>query len=202
MTKWTIGALVAIGIACGNHDEVPAQQPDNAPAVNSATSVPTASAPATTSTAAANVTLAPEAQAILDAHNRLRAQHCAEPLAWSDTVARAAKTWVDRLAARGCALQHSETNYGENISGGSASTQSPEQVVNLWYREHDAYDFARGGFSMRTGHFTQVVWRGSQRLGCASASCGDIRLWVCNYDPPGNMQGDFQRNVLPTTCRR
>ena len=188
-------------IACGGHDEgPPVQQPDNGPhdapvAIASASAAPTVVQPPPPKT-----TLAPEAQAILDAHNRLRAAHCAEPLVWSDTIARAAKTWVDRLASRGCQLQHSETNYGENIAGGSASTQSPDQVASLWYREKDNYDFARGGFSMRSGHFTQVVWRGSRQLGCASASCGDIRLWVCNYDPPGNMQGDFQRNVLPTTC--
>lgn len=195
-----IGGLIVMAVGCGGRDEQPAQQPDN----TAATSVPTAPATASTPPAptASHAGLSPELQAILDAHNALRAQHCAAPLAWSDTVARAAKTWVDRLAARGCVLQHSETNYGENIAGGSASTQSPEQVVNMWYRERDGYDFARGGFSMRTGHFTQVVWRGSQQLGCASATCGDMRLWVCNYDPPGNMQGDFQRNVLPTTCHR
>jgi uncharacterized protein YkwD len=200
-------SLLLLIIACGSHDEAPpVQQPDNvvtsaSSSTTSSTTAPIASTPPTpTTSSSATDRLAPEARAILDAHNRLRAQHCAAPLVWSDTIATAAKTWVDRLAARGCALQHSQTNYGENISGGSASTQSPDQVVSLWYREHDHYDFARGGFSMRSGHFTQVVWRGSRSLGCASASCGDIRLWVCNYDPPGNMQGDFQRNVLPTTC--
>ncbi len=138
---------------------------------------------------------------MLDAHNRLRARHCAEPLVWSDALARVAKTWVDHLAARGCMLQHSETQYGENISAGSASTQTPDQVADLWYREGASYNFGSGGFSMRTGHFTQLVWRGSRRLGCAAASCGDLRLWVCNYDPPGNMMGSFKTNVLPTSCR-
>jgi len=188
-----LGILV---IGCGSRDEAPpVQQPDNPPPIVATSATATASQSVAPTTA-----LPAEAQAILDAHNRLRAQHCAEPLVWSDAIARASKAWVDQLAARRCVLQHSETNYGENIAGGSASTQSPEQVVNLWYRERESYDFARGGFSMRSGHFTQVVWRGSRRLGCASASCGDIRLWVCNYDPPGNMQGDFQRNVLPTSC--
>ena len=168
---------------------------------------PTPTAPPETNTAArAQVSAAPgdkappEGQAILDAHNRLRASHCAEPLVWSDALARGAKAWVDHLAAKGCMLQHSETQYGENISGGSASTQTSDQVASLWYSEKDAYHYGSGGFSMRTGHFTQVVWRGSRRLGCAAASCGDIRLWVCNYDPAGNMLGDFERNVLPPTC--
>lgn len=180
-----------LAAACATHDPPPP--------VESSGSVPMASASASPS--ASGDKAPPERQAILDAHNRVRAQHCADPLVWSDTVARAAQSWADHLAARGCQLQHSETQYGENISGGTASTQTPEGVVSLWYREKDAYDFRTGGFSMRTGHFTQLVWRGSRRLGCGTASCGDLRVWVCNYDPPGNMQGDFQRNVLPTSCR-
>jgi len=173
--------------ACATHNT------DAAPPIESTAPVPSA-------TASSGDKAPPEMQAILDAHNRMRAQHCAAPLVWSDTVARAAKSWVTHLAAS-CQLQHSQTPYGENISGGSPSTQTPEGVVNLWYREKAAYDFRAGGFSMSTGHFTQVVWRDSRRLGCATASCGGLQLWVCNYDPPGNMQGDFQRNVLPTTCR-
>ena len=189
-------------LGCASNDAAaPVQEPDNgSPVVTSATA--SASTPPPPPTVQGDKP-PPEMQAMLDAHNRLRAQHCAAPLVWSDTVARAAKTWVDKLASKGCMLQHSETNYGENISGGSSSTQTPDQVASMWYRENASYDFAHGGFSMRSGHFTQVVWRGSQRLGCAAASCGnDMRLWVCNYDPPGNMQGDFQRNVLPTSCKR
>jgi uncharacterized protein YkwD len=186
MKRW----LLLFLCACATHDA--------APPVEQTTAAPTTSTTATS--APTTSTTAPSAHPILDAHNRVRAQHCAEPLVWSDTLERAAKSWVDHLAGSGCQLQHSQTQYGENIAGGSPSTQTPEGVVALWYREKDAYDFRTGGFSMRTGHFTQLVWRGSRQLGCATASCGGIQLWVCNYDPPGNMLGDFQRNVSPV-CR-
>jgi len=46
-------------------------------------------------------------------------------------------------------------------------------------------------FNMQTGHYTQVVWRESISLGCATT--GD--LLVCQYGPTGNMQGDFDSNV-------
>lgn len=40
----------------------------------------------------------------------------------------------------------------------------------------------------------QMVWVGSERLGCGVApSCS---LWVCHYDPPGNVVGRFPANVL------
>ncbi|CAG0904584.1 unnamed protein product, partial [Darwinula stevensoni] len=38
------------------------------------------------------------------------------------------------------------------------------------------------------GHFTQVVWTTSSRLGVGRAKTKDGKAWyvVCNYDPPGN----------------
>jgi hypothetical protein len=57
-----------------------------------------------------------------------------------------------------------------------------------------------------TGHFTQVVWKASQRLGCAHQLCKTVRgldgwidahYLVCRYDPPGNYAGQYVANVLP-----
>ena len=53
------------------------------------------------------------------------------------------------------------------------------------------------GFSMGTGHFTAMVWKATRRLGCAKGNCPGQNLWVCQYDPPGNMMGAFPQNVPP-----
>ena len=62
------------------------------------------------------------------------------------------------------------------------------------------YDFNNGGFSSRTGHFTQVVWKESTDLGMGRAEaqqngmkCAYI---VGRYKPAGNMGGKFQENVI------
>ena len=140
-------------------------------------------------------------QRILDAHNRGRAEHCAAPLQWSADLAMAAQRWANTLAQRGCALEHSSGPLGENLAAGTPGTMTAERAVDLWMQERAGHDFRRGGFSMATGHFTQVVWKSTQRLGCASATCQRMQVWVCNYDPPGNMEGDFQRNVGPGCAR-
>ena len=61
------------------------------------------------------------------------------------------------------------------------------------------YDFANGGFTGGTGHFTQVVWKGSTVLGIGRAET-DMRGMKCafivgRYKPAGNMIGDFPANV-------
>ncbi|EMS67474.1 Pathogenesis-related protein PRB1-3 [Triticum urartu] len=42
------------------------------------------------------------------------------------------------------------------------------------------------------GHYTQVVWRKSTRIGCARVVCAGNRgvFITCNYNPPGNFNGE------------
>ena len=62
-------------------------------------------------------------------------------------------------------------------------------VVETWAAELADYDAKKNRCKGVCGHYTQIVWRKSQRLGCGMASCGDTEVWVCNYDPPGNFLG-------------
>lgn len=139
--------------------------------------------------------------AIVEAHAARRSQHCAPPLVWSDALASQAQAWADHLAAIGCRLEHSRGRHGENLAAGSAGSLSPRDVEEMWYREAASYRFASGGFSMNTGHFTQLVWVASEHIGCGVATCAGLDVWVCNYDPPGNVEGQYRGNVLPTSCR-
>ena len=62
------------------------------------------------------------------------------------------------------------------------------------------YNFNSGGFRGGTGHFTQVVWKGSTVLGIGRAEVDEggmkCAYVVGRYKPAGNMMGDFQQNVL------
>jgi len=140
-------------------------------------------------------------QILVEEHNRYRAQHCAPPLTWSPKLAASAQAWADHLRKAGCMFGHSGTDYGENLAAGTAGALSPQSVVEMWYREVDAYDYRAADFSPKTGHFTQLVWAGTARVGCGTTSCKGLEIWVCQYDPPGNVVGEFGRNVKPTSCR-
>jgi hypothetical protein len=39
------------------------------------------------------------------------------------------------------------------------------------------------------GHYTQMVWRNTQAVGCALVSSDHNDYLVCRYSPPGNVTG-------------
>lgn len=138
-------------------------------------------------------------QQMLDEHNLLRARHCAPAQTWDAELAAGAQAWAEQ-----CVFEHSTGAWGENLSAGT--NQVPVGAVDSWYSEIANYNFAQPGFTPGTGHFTQLVWRASTRLGCGMARCpnifpdfGGANYFVCRYGVPGNnvSPGQFEANVLP-----
>lgn len=131
-------------------------------------------------------------------HNKARAAVSPVPavalpaLTWNTTVAATAQGWANR-----CMFMHNpSTPYGENIYATTGST-TPAAVVTSWVSEKANYNYSANSCSATCGHYTQVVWRNSLRLGCGVKNCttgspfggGAWQFWVCNYDPPGNISG-------------
>jgi uncharacterized protein YkwD len=212
MRYWSLIALSAL-VAVGCHRRRPAQQPEPAAMAPAATAGPAPMA-AETSLASAPGKRPPPAQppsstpvqagasAWVDAHNRVRAKHCAAPLEWSPKLAQVAQAWANTLRDKGCVFGHSgNESYGENLAAGTTGTLGPDAVVKMWYDEIADYKFPDGGFSAKTGHFTQVVWRGTSRVGCGRSLCKTMEIWVCNYERPGNWEGQYRANVLPLGCK-
>jgi hypothetical protein len=77
---------------------------------------------------------------------------------------------------------------------------APEEVVHGWYSEVGNYNFRRPRYRSGVGHFTQLVWAATTRIGCGVAHCSNADVWVCNYDPPGNVSNQFADNVSPASC--
>mmetsp|Transcript_124482 Transcript_124482/g.220564 ORF Transcript_124482/g.220564 Transcript_124482/m.220564 type:complete len:91 (-) Transcript_124482:36-308(-) len=85
------------------------------------------------------------------------------------------------------------------IMGIPAPVAGAKQACADWYSEVDKYDFDNPGFGMGTGHFTQLVWKSTKKVGMAKVvgeSHGMTAIWIAaNYSPAGNMQGAFENNV-------
>jgi uncharacterized protein YkwD len=142
---------------------------------------------------------------MLAAHNKVRSQHHVPPMSWSDSLARDAAKWADHLAKDlGCQMHHTTAGgEGENLYWASARTWSdgrrdsqavtPEQVVIGWASEEADYDYKNNSCraGKACGHYTQIVWKSSTKVGCAKRSCSDkSQVWVCRYSPPGNWVGE------------
>jgi pathogenesis-related protein 1 len=80
---------------------------------------------------------------------------------------------------------------GENIYGSSGTGATPDDAVSLWMSEASSYDYASGDIGS-AGHYTQIVWRDSVRIGCAIVDCPALTYHntvICDYAPGGNISG-------------
>ncbi|KAF8161394.1 CAP domain-containing protein [Crassisporium funariophilum] len=135
---------------------------------------------------------------VLAQHNSARARYGARPLAWNAALYQEALPW-----AQSCKFGHSapQGRYGENLY---AATGNPgiADAVNTWMAEASKYNYNQPAFSAATGHFTQIVWKGTTQVACAIAACpagailpAPTKYIVCRYAPPGNFEGQFSQNV-------
>ena len=80
---------------------------------------------------------------------------------------------------------------GEDIYA-STGTAGARAAVDAWAGEASHYHYAANTCDAGEvcGHYTQVVWRGTQKLGCALFSCKALRYpstIICDYGPGGNI---------------
>ncbi len=147
---------------------------------------------------------------IVAAHNKVRSRHKLPPLSWSPSLAKFSTQWANHLLqTKGCHMQHRphsgrfKTDFGENLfwaspyrwTDGRSEIQniSSANVVHEWAKEVKFYDYQRNRCQrgQQCGHYTQMVWRNSRKVGCGLAVCADkSQVWVCSYNPPGNWQGE------------
>lgn len=172
---------------------------------------------------------------ILDAHNKIRVSNGLNPLVWDKALQQKAGDWGRFCVQQNkkCSpLRHPGTdggseqelqkylpnNWGQNLyqsNGTGEDTSSPEDAVNDWYAECSLYNPPVEPQSvpdnfMAVGHYTQVMWRDTKKLGCSSVKCTDSQyingknvktkgaMIVCNYDK-GNIGGEFSSQV-PHGC--
>jgi uncharacterized protein YkwD len=139
--------------------------------------------------------------AILKAHNKKRAAHNTPLLEWSSVLAGHAQKEADSCPTGGQIHVNSKAvNEGENYSSWSPplpAAQAAEDAVERWYnKELGPYQgLSPKRFTEETGHVTQILWKGTRRLGCGFANCNNNGVVICRYDPPGNVPDQFDANV-------
>ena len=148
--------------------------------------------------------------AFVDAHNQARSgplnptpSPALPPVSWDGILADSVYNYAIKCQGANGLLSHNanrSTDYqalggsgyvGENIYGSSGSSATPAaDAVTLWMSEASSYDYATN--SGNAGHYTQVVWRASVRIGCANVDCPGLtyhNMVICDYAPGGNISG-------------
>ena len=141
----------------------------------------------------------PALQGITALHNQARAAVNPQPavpiplLTWDPAVAAAAQAVADS-----CMTSFNSSGYGYNSVAAIMAT-TPARVVSDWTGEARNYTYATNTCAAGTcSHYTQVVWRDSQKLGCGQKTCTmnspftnypTWYYWVCFYSPAGNVSG-------------
>ncbi|XP_062149822.1 pathogenesis-related protein 1-like [Alnus glutinosa] len=120
--------------------------------------------------------------------NRARAEVGVPPLIWNVSLEAYARNNANKRVSD-CKLVYFHGPYGECIAKSYGGGNSAD-AVRLWIAERVFYNHESNNCSSECRSYTQVVWRNTKYLGCATAQCYNGWTFVtCSFDPPGNQKG-------------
>ncbi|KAH9206436.1 CAP domain-containing protein [Leptodontidium sp. 2 PMI_412] len=150
---------------------------------------------------------AEEKQKAVDLHNEARreAPGGSRPdLVWSNTLAAAAEEWGKKMVRqtwRPGDLKHDPTlrqktaTMGENLFGGNGGRMTLSTACRGWIIEKLDYEgepVTANGIDKRRkkiGHYTQIIWPKTTKVGMAKITVGDWQYIVARYDGPQKIGG-------------
>ncbi|XP_045633781.1 peptidase inhibitor 16 isoform X3 [Ursus americanus] len=155
-----------------------------------------------------------EKRAMVELHNLYRAQ-VSPPAAdmlqmrWDEELAAFAKAYAQQ-----CVWGHNKERgrRGENLFAITEEGLDVPLAMEEWHHEREHYNLSAASCDrgQMCGHYTQVVWAKTERIGCGSHFCEklqgveeiNIQLLVCNYEPPGNVKGKrpYQEGTPCSLC--
>ncbi len=139
---------------------------------------------------------------ILKNHNFKRMLHGAQELNPSEELENRAQEWADYLAeketieSRNLVIEDEEV--GESLACVSFGI-SGEKVTEEWYSQIEKYNFENPRKKNSSSNFTQMIWRNTSYVGfgCRKSLKSGYYFAVAFYYPKGNIEGEYQDNVLP-----
>ncbi|KAI4531249.1 hypothetical protein MG293_019107 [Ovis ammon polii] len=155
-----------------------------------------------------------EQHVMVELHNLYRAQVSPPAtnmlqMRWDEELAAFAKAYAQQ-----CVWGHNKERgrRGENLFAITGEGLDVPLAMEEWHHEREHYNLSAISCAagQMCGHYTQVVWAKTERIGCGSHFCEklqgveetDIHLLVCNYEPPGNVKGQrpYQEGTPCSQC--
>ena len=141
----------------------------------------------------------------LSAHNDLREKHNSPPLILNPTLSTLAQNHSEFLAKeKKLSFSNNKLNkekIGENLFMGNKNYNG-EEVTSFWYKGNIKYDFRNLNDNnyddIEINNFTQLIWKNTKEVGFGFSYDKKGNFYVvANYYPCGNIEGQYQYNVLP-----
>lgn len=138
----------------------------------------------------------------LETHNEYRKRHGVPSLKLDRKLCKYSEEWAKHLAQKNILEHRPGSNYGENIyclySSDPNFKVNGRTPVDTWYEEVSFHPFGKEPSSLKSGHFSQVIWKSSEYLGVGVAKNTQGSIYVvANYSPAGNFVGHYVDNVPP-----
>eukprot|EP01080_Neovahlkampfia_damariscottae_P000261 gene261-6676_t len=151
---------------------------------------------------------AAQQKSIVDAHNKYRKlvnppAKSMPDLTWDADLAKVSEDYIKKcVSSDGKIIDHNSGRsntypgyVGENIYASTGSISNFETPVLSWFNEYKDYTYSTNKCASGKvcGHYTQVVWAKTTKVGCAYYTCNSVTFKntiLCNYSPGGNFNGE------------
>ncbi len=119
--------------------------------------------------------------------------------AWRGTPLSMRRSWPEPTGSSMTARPGGHPDRAKICYRGTRDAYSYAEMIGLlvdegrYFQPGQFPNVSRTGSVWHVGHYTQIIWPTSRRVGCATASNRSNDYLVCRYLPAGNVYGTMLR---------
>jgi len=133
-----------------------------------------------------------EKNEFLSIHNNHRKELGISQLEWDDDLAKSALEWGQQLARENKFYHSKIKGKGENLYWGSSTCgkiYTLAEAADAWGSEKSLMQGKKFDPKSKAGHYTQMIWRNTHKVGAAVVRRNNDFYIVAHYYPAGNWIG-------------
>lgn len=137
---------------------------------------------------------------VLSLHNIERRLNGVSDLSLDDSISQGCYDWAKRCVKERNYRHSGVSGMGENVANTACRESSTDGEVaahlfglwmaeKAWFNNGPRFPDCRTSMTQEIGHYSQIMWRRTAKLGVGFFRSGDEAFLVCRYVEPGNVLG-------------